>query len=322
MSASELRFSDLTDFILRITERIWEERHIEDIRKYYTSDCRVETPAGITSDVEAVVQSTLETLNQFPDRQLLGEDVIWSEDQPEYFYSSHRIFSTMTHLGEGNFGKGVGKKIGVRTIADCAVHKGQIYEEWLVRDHAAILSDIGLPLKSFAHGIAEARSQSKLTPVHLHSLENRPKSDGSHLSNEDAAQNYLNGYKELFNESALSWVREHYDRAAQLNIPGGITLQGWDNITDFWLGLRASLNQVKFTADHLIHREDHEEPERIALRWTVTGQHEGRGRFGDPSGNPLHLLGISHAELRRSKILREWILLDELAIWQQVFSKF
>ncbi|MEK9973380.1 MAG: hypothetical protein VW876_08060, partial [Deltaproteobacteria bacterium] len=134
-------------FILRITERIWEERHVEDIRQYYTADCRVETPAGITSNVEAVIQSTLETLNQFPDRQLLGEDVIWSEDQTDYFYSSHRIFSTMTHLGEGTFGKGTGARIGVRTIADCAVFKNQIYDEWLVRDHAAILSDIGLPLQ-------------------------------------------------------------------------------------------------------------------------------------------------------------------------------
>ena len=41
MSAPELEFADLTDFILRITERIWEERHVEDIRQYYTADCRV-----------------------------------------------------------------------------------------------------------------------------------------------------------------------------------------------------------------------------------------------------------------------------------------
>ena len=160
MSAPELEFADLTDFILKITERIWEERHVEDIRQYYTADCRVETPAGITSNVEAVIQSTLETLNQFPDRQLLGEDVIWSEDQTDYFYSSHRIFSTMTHFGEGTFGKGTGARIGVRTIADCAVYKNQIYDEWLVRDHAAILGDIGLPLKEFALTLAEARSES------------------------------------------------------------------------------------------------------------------------------------------------------------------
>ncbi|MEK9973379.1 MAG: hypothetical protein VW876_08055 [Deltaproteobacteria bacterium] len=76
----------------------------------------------------------------------------------------------------------------------------------------------------------------------------------------------------MFDESAFGWVRESYDRAAQIYAPGGITLQGWDKITDFWLGLRASLGQVKFTADHLIHREDPREPERLALRWTVTGQ--------------------------------------------------
>ena len=40
MSSPEAEFADLTDFILRITQRIWEERHVEDIRKYYTADCR------------------------------------------------------------------------------------------------------------------------------------------------------------------------------------------------------------------------------------------------------------------------------------------
>ena len=228
----------------------------------------------------------------------------------------------MTHLGEGTFGKGTGARIGVRTIADCAVNKNQIYDEWLVRDHAAILSDIGLPLQEFALTLAEARSESGQKPIHFHSLENRPKTDGIHLSDRDSAKHYLQGYRNLFDESAFGWVRESYDRAAQIYAPGGITLQGWDKITDFWLGLRASLSKVKFTADHLIHREDPKEPERIALRWTATGQHEGRGRYGEPRGNPLHLLGISHAELRRGKILREWVLLDELAIWQQIFSKF
>jgi len=161
-----------------------------------------------------------------------------------------------------------------------------------------------------------------LNPIHLHSLENRPKSDGLHLSDRDSAEYYLLGYRSLFDESAFGWVTESYDRAAQIYAPGGVTLQGWDKITDFWLGLRASLGQVKFTADHLIHREDPREPERLALRWTVTGQHEGRGRYGEPRGNPLYFLGISHAELRKGKILREWVLLDELAIWQQIFSKF
>ena len=173
MSAPELEFADLTDFILRITERIWEERHVKTF-EYYTADCRVETPAGITSNVEAVIQSTLETLNQFPDRQLLGEDVIWSEDQTDFFYSSHRIFSTMTHLGEGTFGKGTGARIGVRTIADCAVNKNQIYDEWLVRDHAAILSDIGLPLRNLRLHWQKQDSNQDRNPFTL-ITENRPK---------------------------------------------------------------------------------------------------------------------------------------------------
>jgi hypothetical protein len=48
------------------------------------------------------------TLAEFPDRQLLGEDVIWSGTPEEGMLSSHRIISTATHLGDGVYGRGHG----------------------------------------------------------------------------------------------------------------------------------------------------------------------------------------------------------------------
>ena len=37
-------------------------------------------------------------------------------------------------------------------------------------------------------------------------------------------------------------------------------------------------------------------PPRAAIRWSLSGKHEGAGRFGTPSGADVYVMGISHAE--------------------------
>ena len=56
----------------------------------------------------------------------------------------------------------------------------------------------------------------------------------------------------------------------------------------------------------------------MAARWSVQGSHEGHGAFGAPSGAELYIMGISHAEMVDGRIAREWILVDELAVWRQI----
>ena len=71
-------FKNLKDYILKITYRIWEERGVERIRDYYGEKALVKTPTSVSDNVDDVISSTYKTLQMFPDRQLLGEDVVWS----------------------------------------------------------------------------------------------------------------------------------------------------------------------------------------------------------------------------------------------------
>ena len=86
-------FENLDQYIRVITHRIWEERRIDDIRRYYSDPCIVETPSSVSTSIEDVISGTKATLAMFPDRQLLAEDVIWAGDAPGGFLSSHRIIS-------------------------------------------------------------------------------------------------------------------------------------------------------------------------------------------------------------------------------------
>ena len=84
-------YSDIVDYIVRCTHRIWEQKDIGLCRTHYGDDCVMHTLNGPARGREVVVQGTLAALAAYADRQVIAEDVIWSEDAPGLFYSSHRI---------------------------------------------------------------------------------------------------------------------------------------------------------------------------------------------------------------------------------------
>ncbi|MFM2187226.1 MAG: hypothetical protein RIR43_1798, partial [Pseudomonadota bacterium] len=80
MKGFDPEFQNLDHYIRVITDRIWEGRRLEDIRRYYGGDCAVETPSSVSIGIEPVIEGTRRTLQAFPDRRLLAEDVIISGD--------------------------------------------------------------------------------------------------------------------------------------------------------------------------------------------------------------------------------------------------
>ena len=112
------KFENLPDFIIGITKEIWEDRGIETLNHYYSKDIPMRMPSGISIGNEATKNGTLATIAEFPDRELLGEDVIWSGNERDGFLSSHRILTMGTHLGDGYFGKATGRRFVARAIAD------------------------------------------------------------------------------------------------------------------------------------------------------------------------------------------------------------
>ena len=150
MQGFDNKFKDFPDYILGITNEIWEQRGIETLNHYYSDDIIVRSPEGIVIGNKKVINATKNTLKEFPDRELLGEDVIWSGNPNDGMLSSHRILSTATHNGIGVFGDATGKKLVYRVIADCHAINNQINDEWLVRDQGAIVRQLEIDPKKYA----------------------------------------------------------------------------------------------------------------------------------------------------------------------------
>ncbi|MEL7208307.1 MAG: ester cyclase, partial [Actinomycetota bacterium] len=169
MGGFDPAYADPPAFILGITEQIWEGRDVDALHQLYAPSIPVRAPAGVVVGNEAVISATWATLTEFPDRQLLGEDVIWSADPAGGFLSSHRIFSTATHDGAGEFGEPTGTRLHYRVIADCAARDNVIYDEWIVRDLGAVARQLGSDPRAMAHarlagGLAAEPSTSQDEP--------------------------------------------------------------------------------------------------------------------------------------------------------------
>ena len=150
MQGFDPKFADFPDYILGITYEIWEQRGVDTLNHYYAPNIIVRSPASVVVGNQLVIDATHATLAEFPDRQLLGEDVIWSGTPEEGLLSSHRILSTATHTGDGAYGPASGTKLTYRVLADCHAKNNAIDDEWLVRDQGAIVRQLGHTPADFA----------------------------------------------------------------------------------------------------------------------------------------------------------------------------
>ncbi|WP_299837368.1 ester cyclase [uncultured Jannaschia sp.] len=320
MTGLSERFKDLPDYILRITREIWEDRGIDTLHRYYGQDMPVRSPAGVVVGNQGVIAATMATLAEFPDRTLLGEDVIWSGNGDAGFLSSHRLLSTATHSGDGVYGRATGTKLRYRIIADCAVRDDTIYDEWLIRDQSAIVRQMGQEPRDYARDLIAREGGPEACVRPLTPVSDVPPVYTGRGNDDEWGLRYAEILTRVMG-AEFSLIERTYDRACQLEHPGGATGHGRGAADRFWLGLRAALPDARFEIHHVIGRDDPMMPPRAAIRWSLHGTHSGWGAFGRPSGAEIYVLGISHAEFGPWGLRREWVLFDETAIWKQILLK-
>lgn len=317
MKGFQDKFNDLPDYILKMTREIWEDRGLATLHHYYAPDIPVRYPAGISRGNLATIDGTLATLAEFPDRQLLGEDVIWSGDEEAGFLSSHRILTSATHSGHGAFGPPTGKRFEIRAIADCAAKADVIYDEWLIRDAGGIVRQLGMQPASFAREQIrrEGGPEQAVRPFH-------PVDDiaGGYASrgNDNAWGARLAETLSAIMHKDFNVIRREYDRGVRTEHAGGQGGWSWEFAETNWMRLRSSFPSATFEIHHQIGRDDPMMSPRAALRWSLTGKHDGYGLFGAPSGAEVHVMGITHAEWGPWGLRREFTLWDEVAIWKQI----
>lgn len=317
MTGFDPKFRDFPDFIIGITKEIWEDRGIHTLHDYYAPDIVVRSPGSVVVGNQGVIAATMATLHEFPDRTLLGEDVIWSGTPETGMLSSHRLLSTATHSGEGVYGHPTGKRLIYRIHADCHARNNVIDDEWLVRDQGAIIRQLGRDPRAYAAELIAREGGPEAAVKPLTPETDRPGPYAGRGNDSEWGQRLADILTRIMGAD-MSVIPVAYDRACHLGYPGGITDHGVAAADRFWMGLRAAFPSAVFAIDHQIGREDAMLSPRAAIRWSLWGRHDGWGAFGPPSGAMVYVLGITHAEFGPWGLRRDYTIYDETAIWKQI----
>ena len=317
MKGFDKKYKNFPDYILKITKQIWEGKDVDSIGEFYTDNIPVRSPFGITYGNKPVIEATYNTLKEFPNRQLLGEDVIWNGNDDKGYHSSHRILSKGTHLGDGFYGKPTGKDIYYRVIADCACKDNQVYDEWIVRDQGAMVRQIGYTPKEFAQimidkegGLEKAKKlfdKNDIKPSDYYPINVEKSSPG---------ENYSKILSKVF-EGGYDF--KDYNRASNIYWPGNKLGHGREDISKFWNSLKDIFTDIKFTIEHVGYLDESNKNPRASIRWFLEGMHsEDSEDYGKKTNSKLFIMGINHVELNQDGVIREWVLFDEVAIWKQI----
>ena len=317
-------YTDIVDYIVRCTHRIWDERDIGLIYTHYTHNAAMYTTLGGVYDRESIVRDTIQRLVVFPERRDNATQVIWRGDDVDGFYTSHLVTGTGRHSQAGPYGPPTGRPFTTRTIADCMVYENRIYREWLVSDNMGLVRQLGLD----PHAIAASQARDMLARGHtavdigemgrlLGQMPPQAEPDTS-LAHTQTEEWCLRGLHEGFNGRMFGRMRAMYAPNVQWHGPLMKELYGRQAVLHQALSLVGSLPDCVWAAQHVCSVASEEGGEKVALRWVMEGHHSGYGLLGPPTGHRVFMLGMTHLHVVDGRIAEEWTVYDELAMLTQI----
>jgi predicted ester cyclase len=315
---------NIVDFILGITYEIWEQRQVEKILDYYSENVEVFGLDGITSGAALMVKQTYNTLAAFPDRLLLGDDVIASGTARDGF-SSHRITSPMTNLGDTVFGPATGREVQTMNIADCEIHNGRITREWLVRDNLALVEQLGFDPMTAARQMSNRVDPRLETWLREQFVKTMNAESSVQLKDTVSGENSPASFAHQVLESC--WITgdrktlnsEYAPYCVMQRAPSRI-FSGRERVLDHYAAWRRTFPEASLVVENICSQRFNENSQDIAVRWSLAGMHKGEFAGVAPSGKPVYMFGVTHWKVVDSRIAAEWTVFDELAMLAQTID--
>ncbi|MFW2542184.1 ester cyclase [Primorskyibacter sp. 2E107] len=313
-SGSDPRFNA---FLAATARTMREERTIESsLKEAFHAQVIRRDALGIAFGRGAVLADLQGQMVAMPDQQALTEDVFSTGNESHGLLGAQRLLLRGHHRGPGPFGAPTGKALRYRELSEIYAKGNRISDIWCVRDNGAICAQLGLDPQALARALwPEADPEN---------MPFRPENDQQGpYTGEGNANQWGRAFAGLLSHimaGELHQVSGQYDDACQLAYPDAVSGHGPDEAAQFWMGLRAAFPSAQFQIEHAMGLEEPLMPARAAVRWSLTGAHDGWGIFGPPSGAQVHIMGMSQAEFGPLGVRREWTLYDSLAIWMQIVS--
>ncbi|MCY3726155.1 MAG: ester cyclase [Paracoccaceae bacterium] len=326
MRGFEDTYTDIVDYIVRITHRIWEQKDIGYIYDTYSHDCRVWDDVGLQYGRDKIVADTVHTNNAIPDIRLVADEVIWAGDEIRGFHTSHRTMILGTNTGYSRFGGPTGKPIRLFCIANCVSRDNEIYLEHVQYDTAGMLKQLGLDPVVCAKQLIARREDGPFAPNFMacepdrtHG-QNKPPIKNIPDVIEDIEEFVHASFHTIWNRRNLSVLDQIYSPSIVYEGATGRVFRGIGQIKSFILSMLAMFPNMALTVDDLYWMGNPREGFLVAIRWGAVGAHRGNGPYGLPSGKEVHLWGITQWHIKDNKIQKEWTIFNEFGIIMQIMG--
>lgn len=320
-------YGDPRDYITSWTDRIWIARGLGHLREHYAPDVKVHTAYGETYGFDEVMRNSVQRMSAFPNRGGGHDDVVWEQRGPAGFVSSHRVLNNATHAGFWTYGPPTGKQWVNRGTAHCLVQGGKVVEEWVMRDEFSVLQDLGLDPFAIAGQLA------KRSPVLGTAMDTAAEGAfGGQFA--DPVRQGMSGARPGRHDAECAMVAEMFERVWNGRYMDEVPRTFASTVAVQSVRLRRAMGIAPYQNElidllavfpdaHVQVRDfsAHHSPDlglRVAAIWLLRGTYCGVPAYGPVNQAPVAVLGSSHFEFRRGKIIREWRMYDEIAIIAQI----
>ena len=325
MRGFDPEYTDIVDYILRDTSRIWDQQDVGYIYDTYAPGCRVYDDNGMKYGVERVVFETMQAINTFPETRHYADDVIWAGDEDQGFATSHRAVNVGYHTGPWRWGPPTGKKINLWVIANCVTRDNAIFEEWVLYNTGARLSQVGINLVEAARILGNEKGPVPLSEFQAGEVERiiggetptpypaNDRTDGFDVDYEVRAL-----FHNVFNRKNLAAIDKAYAQNVRWNGPTNRTGYGRNEVKAFARTLMSTFPDLGVHVDEVYWMGNDTDGYSVSVRWTAAGSHRGYGFYGTPTGRRVSMWGLSQLYYQGGKIVEDWVLFNEIDVMSQI----
>ncbi len=312
--------------IIGLSHRIWEEGGIGILYTDYGNNMSLHTTEGTTYGRDAVMASIQLALAAYPDSRLSGDDVVWAQHGDSY-QTSHRTTHAGSNLGWSQYGPPTGTKVNRRTVAHSVGHSTMIIEQWVAGDELAVVRDLGFDEFVLAREVGAADAETHRGPVatamgevsRLRGQLPPVEIDETPRGMPPTEHLVRSMFQQVWNGRRLDRITAYYTPAAVIKTSTDRTLNGPVALRQAILEWLAGFSDLAVSIEHMMSNE-RSGGSVVATRWRIDGTHDGPGRWGDPTGRRVTLLGFSHQLVVEAMIAAEWTVFDEFALLKQIHA--
>ena len=324
MRGFESTYQNIIDYIVRITFKIWEDRDVEYIRDTYSETSQVYDDYGLQSGCEKIIADTHHTTGAYSDIQLIADEVIWAGNDEVGYHTSHRTIIRGTNDGDSNYGPATNKPIDVFVIANCVVLENEIFLEHVLYNNSSMLLQLGHNLDDMVATLAASppagwpRDAATWDGLRNAGSPEKPLSVSSPITGFDVDRFARDTFDLLWNRRDFDVLSSAYDANLMFQGPTNRSFSGVAPYRKFLTEITTAFPDLELQVDEVYWMGNDKDGYLTSERWSAMGTHSGPGIFGEPTNRPVQLWGITQHEIIDGRIVKEWMLFNELDLMMQI----